>query len=44
MGVPVTLSYRKESTYTTNFGGCCSILAMIVVLQYFVTQINSWVI
>ena len=31
MGVPVTLSYRQEPTYTTTLGGCCSILAMIVV-------------
>ena len=42
MGVPVTLSYRQEPTYTTTLGGCCSILAMIVVGQYLVTSINSW--
>ena len=33
-GIPVQLNFNKESTHNTFLGGCCSILAMVLMTVF----------
>ena len=37
LGVPVTLNLNKQGSHQTFLGGCCSILAIILIMFVFVS-------
>jgi hypothetical protein len=34
MGAPVTMSYKRNKTFKTCFGGTCSLLAIFIIIAY----------
>ena len=34
LGTPVTMSYKKQNTFKTCFGGTCSLIAVIIIGAY----------
>lgn len=40
-GYPISLTYKKESTFKSSIGGFMTILSRVVILLYFGLQIND---
>ena len=41
LGVPVSLNLNKKSTHQTFPGGCCSIMAIVLIFTVFVSEISQ---
>ena len=38
-GIPVQLNFNKEATHNTFVGGCCTILAVIIMSLYIIAML-----
>ena len=42
-GIPVSLTLKKETVYTTRIGGVCSLIGMTILLMFSLATFIYWV-